>query len=93
MDTSRPTVPQSLTARAVSESRVELTWEPSADDGAVAGYHVWLNGQKVTTITDPDCTRYTFLRLRPPLAGYVFAVSAFDGAGNESEPCPAAKPD
>jgi len=90
-DKTAPTVPKNLAARAASERSVELTWEPSTDDVGVAGYHVWLNGQKVTTITDPDYTRYTFLRLKLPLAGYTFAVSAFDAGGNESEPCPAAK--
>jgi len=90
-DTASPTVPQGLAARALSERSVELTWQPSTDNEAVAGYHVCLNGQKVTTITDPDCTRYTFLRLKPPVAGYTFAVSAFDAAGNEGEPCPVAR--
>jgi len=88
-DTENPTVPQHPAARRLSEGQVELTWAPARDNVAIAGYCVWLNGQRVTTITDPDCTRYTFLRLRPPLAGYAFAVSAFDEAGNESEPCPA----
>ncbi len=90
-DVLSPTIPRNLAARAVWERRVELVWDPSNDDEALAGYHVWLNGQRVTTITDPDHTQYTFLRLKPPLADYAFAVSAFDAAGNESEPCPAAQ--
>ncbi len=91
-DTASPTVPQSLAATAVSERSVELAWEASTDDEAVAGYMVWLNGARVTTITDPDHTRYTFLRLGGPPAECTFAVSAFDAAGNESEPSPPARP-
>jgi hypothetical protein len=89
-DTTGPAVPQGLTPAALDERRVQLTWGPSSDDEGTGGYYVWLNGRKVTTVTDPECTRYTFLRLVPPLDGYTFAVSAFDAAGNESEPCPAA---
>jgi hypothetical protein len=88
IDTQKPSVPPNPAARRLSESQVELTWAAANDDVAVAGYYVWLNGQKVTTITDPDCTKYTFLRLKPPLNGYTFAVSAFDAAGNESASCP-----
>lgn len=88
-DTGKPTVPPHLAARRLSEGQVELTWAPAGDNVAIAGYCVRLNGQRVTTITDPDYTRYTFLRLRLPLDTYAFAVSAFDEAGNESEPCPA----
>ena len=89
-DTAGPTVPQDLAAAAVSERSVELAWEASTDDEAVAGYVVWLNGEKVTTITDPDHTRYTFLRLGVPLADCTFADSAFDAAGNESDASPPA---
>jgi hypothetical protein len=86
-DTQKPTSPSDLKAQRLPDGKAELTWAPATDDVAVSGYHVWLNGRKVTTITDPDYTRYTFLRLKPPLEKYAFAVSAFDNAGNESEPC------
>jgi len=86
-----PTTPRNLTARATSDRQVELTWEPSTDDKAVVGYLVWLSGSKVTTITDPSYTKYVFLRLKPPVGEHTFSVSAFDAAGNESEPCAPAK--
>lgn len=85
-DRIAPTPPQNLTARAVSERQAELKWDPSTDNEGVIGYYVWLNAQRVTAITDPSCTEYTFRRLKPPLAQYTFAVSAFDAAGNESGP-------
>jgi len=86
-DKAPPTTPGNLTARATSQRRVELTWEPSTDDKTVAGYFVWLRGSKVTTITDPSYTNYVFLRLKPAVEDYTFSVSAFDAAGNESQPC------
>jgi len=85
-DHSAPTVPKELAVRTVSQTGAELTWEPSTDDEVVMGYYVWLNGQRVTTITDRSCTEYTFKRLKRPLTQYSFAVSAFDAAGNESGP-------
>ena len=92
-DRSAPTVPQNLAACAVSERRTELTWEPSSDNKAVRGYYVWLSGKRVTTITDPGCTAYTFRRLKSSPAQHAFAVSAFDAAGNESgASAPADKP-
>ena len=87
-DDEAPTAPLNLTAREVSETRTELTWEPSTDNEGVTGYYVWLNGARVTTITDPTYTCYTFKRLKPSATQYSFAVSAFDAAGNESQTCP-----
>lgn len=84
-DREPPTVPQNITARAISEKQVELTWETSKDNVATTGYYVWLNGARVTAITDPACTHYAFLRLKLPAAEYTFGVSAFDAAGNESQ--------
>jgi hypothetical protein len=85
-DRQAPTIPKNLTARGVSPAQAELTWDPSTDDEGVMGYYVWLDGAKVSAITDSTCTAYTFLRLKPPVEEYTFRVSAFDAAGNESEP-------
>ena len=84
-DLQAPTVPRNVTARAVPRAQVELTWEPSTDDEGVMGYYVWLDESRISAITDPACTRYTFLRLTPSMEGRTFRVSAFDAAGNESE--------
>lgn len=83
-DRVAPTIPQGLAARAAGEGDVELTWTGATDNEAVAGYYVWLNGRRVTTVSDPNYTQYTFRQLPPPIAQYSFAVSAFDAAGNES---------
>jgi len=91
-DDEAPTPPGNLTVRAVSQRQATLAWRPSTDNEAVAGYYVWLNGARVTAITDPGHTRYTLGRLTPPATQCSFAVSAFDRAGNESQPCPSVRP-
>ncbi len=92
-DHKAPTVPTTLTAGELAGGQVKLTWEPSTDEEGVIGYYVWLDGAKVSAITDPTCTEYTFLRVKPPLEQHTFRVSAFDAAGNESEPSPSAGSD
>jgi alpha-L-fucosidase len=88
-DVQPPGVPERLAARAVGEREVELCWQPSLDNVAVAGYYVWRNGKKMVAVTDPQYLRYRWLRLKLPLEQYAFAVSAFDAAGNESSVCAA----
>ena len=79
-------MPEGIAARVTGEDDVELTWKESIDNQAVAGYYVWLNGARVTTVSDPSYTRYAFRRLRRPVPQHRFAVSAFDAAGNEGDP-------
>ncbi len=90
-DDEPPTAPHNLTVRVASEGQAELTWEASTDNEGIMGYNVWLNGSRVTTVTDPGHTQYTFKRLSPSAIPYTFAASAFDASGNESEACPAVK--
>ena len=51
----------------------------------MTGYFVSLDRHRVSTITNPACTKYTFLRLKAPIQRHTFGVSAFDAAGNESQ--------
>lgn len=90
-DEVAPAIPQNLTVRQVSDRQIELTWKASADTEGTVGYYVWLNGKRITTVTDPSHARYTFTRLRRPTAQLSFSVSAFDAAGNESQPSPAGR--
>lgn len=88
-DFERPTVPSDfhmVQSTETPDRTATLAWEASTDTGGsgMAGYYLWLNGKRVTSNSDPDSTRYTFLGLRP--MEYAFQVSAFDEAGNESEP-------
>jgi glucose/arabinose dehydrogenase len=81
-DAIAPTTPTGLTAGAVTESSVALSWNASTDNVAVAGYGVYKDLSNVagasstgtsTTISGLTCG-----------TSYRFSVDAFDGAGNRS---------
>ncbi|WP_426506746.1 cellulose binding domain-containing protein [Dactylosporangium sp. McL0621] len=75
-DTVAPSVPPSL-----SPGSATIRWGASADNVAVAGYDVYVNGDHY------GATSNTALTV-PPLGfgSFTFSVVAFDGAGNRSEP-------
>ena len=79
-DTTAPTVPADLTVSAASFSQINLTWTASTDNTGVTGYRIYRNGQQVattvlTTYLDGGLTTAT---------EYLYAVSAYDAAGNVS---------
>jgi hypothetical protein len=83
---SPPSVPTGLRA-ARTDSSVALTWLPSSDDIAVAGYQVFRDGvaQPIGSTSVPSFT--------DELAGdasHSYVVRAFDGDGNLSAPSAAA---
>jgi len=79
-DTTAPSVPTGLTGRAVSQTRISLTWKASTDNVAVKGYYVYLNDVALAT------TNTRFFTHSGLTAGttYNYRVSAFDAAGNNS---------
>ncbi|MDH4056960.1 MAG: fibronectin type III domain-containing protein, partial [Gammaproteobacteria bacterium] len=79
-DTDPPTIPGNLAGTALSTSRISLTWSPSVDNVAVAGYEIRRDGTLVTTVTG---TSYTDTGLTPN-TGYTYTVAASDSAGNVS---------
>jgi chitodextrinase len=81
-DTTAPSAPGAVTATAVADEReVEIDWQPSTDDVGVVGYEVLRDGVLLPgTVTGPPW-------LDPTVAAgstYIYAVRAFDGAGNRS---------
>ena len=79
-DTTAPSVPTNLTLQVVSSTQINLDWNPSTDDVAVAGYRVYRDGtflrsSSVMPVQDSGLT---------PSTTYSYAVSAYDAAGNES---------
>ena len=80
-DTSPPTSPTSLSQGATTATNISLLWGASRDDVGVAGYELFLNGNKVGSTA---ATSYTFGNLRCGTS-YALAVDAFDAAGNRSQ--------
>ncbi len=81
-DTTAPSVPVNLTASAVSESQINLTWSASADNVGITGYKVYRNGSSTPIATTAN-TSYSDTGLSASTS-YSYTVSAYDAAGNES---------
>lgn len=86
-DTQAPSIPTNLTAQAVSQSQINLSWNASTDPSTssgqvsgVAGYKVYRNGTQITTVTG---TTYQNTGLSAGTT-YAYTVSAYDAAGNNS---------
>src|SRR6266850_2469005 len=95
-DTTPPSIPGGLAAAAVSPFRIDLSWRTSTDDVGVAGYRIFRSGSAIGTSTTLSWSDTAVA----PSTTYSYAVSAFDAAGNESQPSapasattPAAPPD
>ncbi len=80
VDNTPPSVPANLTATAVSQSQINLSWSASTDNVGVAGYQVFRNGAQVGTTTS---TSYMDSNLASSTT-YSYTVTAFDAAGNVS---------
>lgn len=74
-DVANPTVPTNLIAYPVSSSHINLTWDASTDDVAVAGYRIFRDSVVIATTSalyysDTDLMAST---------SYIYSVEAFDG--------------
>lgn len=81
-DTIAPSIPTSLSATAVSPSRINLSWGASTDTGGsgLAGYRVYRNGSLIaspTTTTFSDTGRVSNTT-------YTYRIAAYDHATNTS---------
>ena len=81
-DQTPPSIPQNLTAGAATSTTIPLTWNASTDNVAVTGYNVLRNAIKVQTQAG---TAFTDTALTPNTP-YTYTVTAFDAAGNVSDP-------
>lgn len=83
-DTIPPSTPSNLSATTfainATTSSVVLSWSPSTDNIAVAGYEVFRDGTKIATTTTPG---YTDQPVTSNIT-YSYTVTAFDAAGNRS---------
>ncbi|MFC5704062.1 carbohydrate binding domain-containing protein [Cohnella faecalis] len=81
VDTQPPSVPQGVTATAVSSSAINVAWTASTDNISVTGYEVFRNG---TLIGQTASLTYADTGLAASTA-YSYTVKAFDAAGNRSD--------
>ena len=79
-DTQAPTAPTNLTASAVTETTLTLTWNASTDNVGVTGYDVYRNGVLITS-TSTTSSAITGLTAS---TSYTFVVTAKDAANNTS---------
>jgi hypothetical protein len=77
-----PTTPGTLTAAAITQSSITLSWGASTDNIAVTGYQVFRNGAFLTTATGLTLTN-SGLAFGTQ---YTFYIVAIDAAGNISAP-------
>jgi hypothetical protein len=80
-DTIPPSVPQNLSAIAVSSNQINLTWNASSDNVGVKGYKTYKGGVYLKSVTGTS-TSDTGLNANTQ---YCYTVSAYDAVGNESE--------
>ncbi len=79
-DQTQPSIPLGLSASNVTSNSVQLSWQASTDNAAVAGYEVYRNGGLVGSPTTPSF-------LNTGLAAstqYDYTVKAVDTSGNVS---------
>lgn len=81
-DTTAPNAPASVTANATGSATVVVNWTAATDNVAVTGYKVYRGGTLVKTASSTTLT-FTDSTVSPN-TDYVYSVSAFDAANNES---------
>jgi len=85
-DATPPSIPTNLAAVAVSATQINLSWNASTDNVAVAGYKVLRNGIQIATVGVPS---YASVNLAPS-TNYTYTVAAYDALNNTSQPSAAA---
>jgi hypothetical protein len=81
-DQEAPSVPADLAVNRLSDTLVDFSWQPSTDNIGVKGYRIQLDGELMGNTSD---TGFVIGGLIPD-TDYLLSVSAYDAAGNESDP-------
>jgi len=82
-DIAPPSVPAGVQGSGAA-GHVSLTWDASGDNTGVSGYRIYRDGRLVAR---SDTTSYSAAGLTPG-SEHVFAVAAYDSAGNSSAHSP-----
>jgi RHS repeat-associated protein len=69
-------------SNVVAAGRIDLAWSASTDNVAVAGYAVYRDGTKITTVP-VGSTSYSDTGLTPGVS-HTYTITALDAAANES---------
>lgn len=84
-DNSSPGIPTNLLVQATSSPKAIISWASPSDNVGVKGYYLYRDSAQIANIT---ATSYIDANLPP--AGYIYAVAAYDFAGNVSNQSPPA---
>ncbi len=79
-DTTPPSQPANLAVGGVTGTAVSLTWSAATDNVGVAGYDVYRDGTKMTSVTSTSSNQSDLVCG----TSYWFGVQAVDAAGNRS---------
>ena len=81
-DTEKPSTPTGLVVSNITETTIDLKWNPSTDNIHVFGYEIYTDGKWAGATTD------TFLTVKnlPPGTTFNITISAFDDSNNLSVP-------
>ena len=81
LDTSPPSAPSGVVARARPSSIAEISWSPSTDDAGIVSYEVSRGGVRIATVKDTVLKEGDLAALKE----LCWTVTAVDAAGNRSE--------
>ncbi len=81
-DTEAPEIPAGLSAIPSGSDTIELSWQAASDNVGIIGYRVFRDGVE---IANSAINSYRDSGLTPSTR-YSYQVSAYDAAGNQSEP-------
>ncbi len=79
-DGTPPSAPTRLRGRLIGQMSVALSWRASSDNVGVRGYRIYRDGALIATTPETSYDDPTFIDAA------VYMVTAYDAAGNESEP-------
>ena len=86
-DTEPPSQPQDLVAYEIFSTEIKLSWTSSTDNVGVIGYNIYRDGIHISTSDNLDHADNGL----SPGTEYIYSVTAFDQAGNESVHSPEAR--
>lgn len=87
VDTTPPTAPSGLTATAISDTRIDLSWTASYDIVGVTGYWIYRSLDDISFNRIGTSVGTTFINTgRIPNTTYYYYVKAIDAAANPSNP-------